>query len=152
MDEEDFFKIIGFIVFCMFLIYYIVKCLHFQTSIIEGLENKPDTVATTSGGVAGNAKTYVDQIKSITVKLDDELLMDKYKSDYEEVIIATDDLIDRLMLKALLSAKIDPARPDAIVGTINIINMMKGGKDALNDVMKFLDKQKGTIASSTGLF
>ena len=150
MDEEDFFKIIGFIVFGMFLIYYIVKCLHLQTSIIEGLENKPDTVATSTGGVAGNAKAYLDQIKAITIKLDDELLMGKYKKDYEEVIIAADDLIDRAMLKTLLNAKLDPARPETIAYQLQAITILKNEKEALNDVMKFLDKQ--TAIPTSGLF
>jgi hypothetical protein len=152
MDEEDFFKIIGFIVFGMFVIYYVVKCLHFQTSIFEGLENNPDTVAAPTGGVAGSAKDYLAQIKAITVKLDDVLLMDKYKADYEEIVIATDDLIDRLMVKALLSVKIDPARPEMIVQQLQAVTMLKNDKDALNSVMTFLNKQSGSAVASTGLF
>jgi len=152
MDEEDFFKIIGFIVFGMFVIYYVVKCLHFQTSIFEGLENNPDTVAAPTGGVAGSAKDYLAQIKAITVKLDDVLLMDKYKADYEEIVIATDDLIDRLMVKALLSVKIDPARPEMIVQQLQSVAMLKNDKDALNSVMTFLNKQTGSAVASTGLF
>jgi len=150
MDEEDFFKIIGFIVFGMFLIYYIVKCLHLQTYIIEGLENKPDTVATSENGVAGSAKNRLDQIKATTIKLDDELLISKYKKDYEDIIIAADDLIDRLMLKTLLNAKLDPAKPESIVYQLQAVTILKNEKEALNDVMKFLDKQTATPAS--GLF
>jgi len=150
MDEEDFFKIIGFIVFGMFLIYYIVKCLHLQTSIIEGLENKPDTVVTSENGVAGSAKNRLDQIKATTIKLDDELLISKYKKDYEDIIIAADDLIDRLMLKTLLNAKLDPAKPESIVYQLQAVTILKNEKEALNDVMKFLDKQTATPAS--GLF
>jgi len=149
MSIEDVFVAIGFIVFCLAIIYYFGQCLSFNTSIIEGLDNaeKPDAVTskTPAGGVGANAAQYAENIKAITVKIQDELLIDKYKTDYEKVILATDEMIDMLMLKTLLSMK-----PDAPGQTLQSLNVMKNSKDALNDVMKFVDKGGSTTTSSMG--
>jgi hypothetical protein len=152
MDQDDFFKIIGFIVFGMFLIYYVVKCLHLQTSIIEGLENKPDTVASSSVGIGANAAQYAENIKAITVKLHDELLIEKYGKDYSNVIIETDNLIDMLMLKTVLNIKYDPAYPERSINNLYTLTYLKNSKDALNDVMKIVDKGSSTTAAASSSF
>ena len=148
MSIEDVFIAIGFIVFCLAIIYYFGQCMSFQTSIIEGLENadKPDAVTskTPAGGVGANAAQYAENIKAITVKIQDELLIDKYKTDYEKVVLATDDLIDNLMLKTLLSMK-----PDSPGQTLQSLSVMKNSKDALNDVMKFVDKGGSSTTTTT---
>ena len=54
-------------------------------------------------------------------------------------------MIDMLMLKTLLSMK-----PDAPGQTLQSLNVMKNSKDALNDVMKFVDKGGSTTTSSLG--
>jgi len=145
---EDIFIAIGFIVFCLAIIYYFGQCMSLNTSIIEGLENadKPDAVTskTPAGGVGANAAQYAENIKALTVKMQDELLIDKYKGDYEKVILATDEMIDMLMLKALLSMK-----PDAPMAALQGITMFKNSKDALNDVMKFVDKGGSTTTTTT---
>ena len=149
MDEQDFFKIIGFIVFGMFLIYYVIKCLHLQTSLIEGLTNegetseKPDTVksANLTSGSGANAEKYADAIKSLTVKMQDELLIGKYRKDYENAIINLDDFVSILMLKQVLSLKPNDGNPKANIEMLASLNILKSSKDALNSTMTFLDKQ-----------
>lgn len=147
MSVSDIFMAVGFIVFSLAIIYYFGQCMSFQTSIIEGLENKPDTVTTSTGGVGANAAAYADSIKALTVKIQDELLIDKYKGDYEKVIIATDDLIDMLMVKHVLSVKYDPTNLGRSAISLYELDYLKNSKNALNDVMKTLDK--GGVSSTT---
>lgn len=139
MSLGDTFKIIGFVVFCLAIVYYFGQCMKLHTTIIEGLENadkKPDAVAAkTDGGIGANAAQFAENIKSIAVKMQDELLIDKYKGDYEKVILETDALLDMLMLKTLLTIK-----PDTPLQSLQTLSVMKNSKDALNDVMKFVDK------------
>jgi hypothetical protein len=144
MEGEDFFKIIGFIVFGMVLIYYSVKCLQLQTSMIEGLTNPeaPDTTASpSSNGEAGNAANYAAAIKAKVVQLQDELLISKYRKDYENAIIAMDDYVSMLMLKQVLNMKPNDTNIKANMETINALNILKSSKDALNATMKFVDTQ-----------
>lgn len=144
MDGEDFFKIIGFIVFGMFIIYYIKQCIYFQATIIEGLTNSeaPDTTATpSSNGEAGNAANYAAAIKAKVVQLQDELLISKYRKDYENAIIAMDDYVSMLMLKQVLNMKPNDTNAKSNMETINALNILKSSKDALNATMKFVDTQ-----------
>ena len=105
MNQEEIFKIIGIIVVCFFIIYMTLKMFSLQTQVIEGLTNPDGTTTTSSSssGEAGNAVSYAATIKSHVVKLQDELLISKYRKDYEAVIINLDDYIGYLMIKLTLN-------------------------------------------------
>ena len=94
MNQDELFKLIGIIVFGCFIIYVILKMFKLQTNIIEGLTNK---------GEAGSAETYSKGIKSQVVKIQDELLINKYRKDYEAAIINLDDYVGLLMIKQALN-------------------------------------------------
>jgi hypothetical protein len=108
-----------------------------QYSLIEGMTDASGNVTTpTSNGIAGNAAAYGAQIKAATIKLQDTFLISKYRSDYETVILNLDDLVDNLMLKTVLS--IDTNNPGDNVKKLAEMNQ---AKLALNNVMKYVDKQ-----------
>ena len=108
-----------------------------QYSLIEGMTDDSGTAATsTDNGIAGNAASYGAQIKAATIKLQDTVLISKYRSDYETAILNLDDLVDNLMLKTVLS--IDTSNP---ADGLKKIAEMNQAKWALNNVMKFVDKQ-----------
>jgi hypothetical protein len=144
---EDIFIAIGFIVCSLAIIYYFGQCMALNTSIIEGLENKDEAASPASGinGIAGKAAASTDTIKAETVKLQDLLLIDKYKADYEKKIIALDDYLDMAML--LTTLRISEAKD--IEPLISGLVKLKTGRDALNDVMKTLDKTPGESSTSS---
>jgi hypothetical protein len=108
-----------------------------QYSLIEGMADASvNDVTATGNGIAGNAPAYGAQIKADTIKLQDTFLISKYRSDYETVILNLDDLVNNLMLKTVLS--IDTNNPDE---SIKKLAEMNQSKMALNNVMKFVDKQ-----------
>jgi hypothetical protein len=108
-----------------------------QYSLIEGMTDDSGTAATsTDNGIAGNAASYGAQIKAATIKLQDTVLISKYRSDYETAILNLDDLVDNLMLKTVLS--IDSNNP---ADGLKKLSDMNQAKLALNNVMKFVDKQ-----------
>ena len=141
MNDDDILKVVVFIILGIAFIYYVSKCMNLQSSLIEGLENeKPDTVATpSSNGVAGNAAKYAAAIKAQAVKLQDELLVSKYRKDYESAIINMDDYVSMMMLKMVLSMKAGDANPKANIELLGSLNVLKNSKDALNTTMKYLD-------------
>lgn len=157
MNSEEFFKNIGFGVFCILfglaIVYYFGQCMSFQTSIIEGLENKDEAAAkttTTPTNIAGGTLASVDAIKAETVKISDALLIDKYKDDYVKKIIALDDYFDMVILSTAL--QISPGSPSGGGMTdqfIKNMTMLKAGREALNDAMKTLDKSSGSTSSSS---
>lgn len=103
---------------------------HSQTS------TKTSTPSNTSvtNGIAANSATYAANIKAQTIKLSDTLLVSKYRSDYENVVLNMDDLVNNLMLQATLS--VDQSSPSESLEAISKLNQCK---TALNNVMKFID-------------
>ena len=143
MNQEEIFKIIGIIVVCFFIIYMTLKMFSLQSQVIEGLTNSDETVSpsyNSSSGESGNAISYASSIKSRVIKLQDELLISKYKKDYEDVIINLDDYISYLMIKQTLNMKLD-GDLESNVEAIEKLNILKNSKDSLNATMTFLDKQ-----------
>ena len=124
----------------MYIVYFLVnKYASSPYSIIEGLESRtPDA---TGNGEAASAATYAATIKANFVKMQDELLIPKYRKDYETTIINMDDYISMLMLKQVLNMNLNNTDMKAVTENINRLNILKSSKDALNDVMKFVDKQ-----------
>ena len=141
MNQEEIFKIIGIIVVCFFIIYMTLKMFNLQTQVIEGLTN-PDgtTTSSSSSGEAGNAVSYAATIKSHVVKLQDELLISKYRKDYEAVIINLDDYIGYLMIKLTLNMNLSGDMATNIKAIENL-NILRNSKESLNATMTFLDKQ-----------
>ena len=89
---------------------------------------------TSSPGVAGNAASYAAQIKAQAIKIEDQLLISKYRSDYETVILNLDELVNSLMLQTALNvSQTDPKK-----ALIELSNLHQA-KSALNDVMKYVD-------------
>ena len=91
--------------------------------------------STTSNGIAGNAAAYGASLKTQSIKAQDSFLISKYRTDYENVVINMDDLVNSLMLQTTLS--IDPSSPHDSLGKLVMLN---NAKAALNTVMKFIDK------------
>ena len=144
MKQDEFFKIIGIIIVCFFIIYMAMKMFQLQTSVIEGLTNADGTISPSStppsSGEAGTAASYAAAIKAQVVKLQDELLIAKYRKDYEAAIINLDDYIGYLMIKQTLNMKLG-ADMKSNIESINNLNILKNSKDSLNATMTFLDKQ-----------
>jgi hypothetical protein len=146
MNDDDILKVVIFIILGIAFIYYVMKCMNLQSSLIEGLTNKnpdkPDTVVydVSADGTAGNAATYAATIKAQSIQLQDELLVSKYRKDYENAIINMDDYVSMLMLKQVLSMKAGDVDSKANIELLNNLNILKSSKDALNTTMTYLDK------------
>jgi hypothetical protein len=140
MNQDEIFKIIGILIVSFFIIHIVVKMFHLQTSVIEGLTNNETSTTTNASGEAGTASSYAAAIKAQVVKLQDELLVAKYRKDYEAAIINLDDYIGYSMLKLSLNFKMKDDIKENI-DTIEKLNALKNAKQSLNETMAFLDKQ-----------
>jgi len=143
--NDEFLKIVGIVIVSLFIMYMIVKLLRLQSSVVEGLTNPDSSSTSTSSsgatlGAAGQAANYAASIKANLVKLQDELLVAKYRKDYETVIINLDDYVGFLMIQQTLNIKQDGNVANNIAA-INNLNILKSAKESLNATMTFLDKQ-----------
>jgi len=107
-----------------------------KTNTTKTNTTNTNTTSDVNNGIAGNADSYASAINAQTVKIQDTLLVSKYRSDYENVIINMHDLMNNLMLSTVLN--INHEDPTNDLGTIISLNETC---NALNNVMKFLDKQ-----------
>ena len=133
--EKYIIKLTVFVLIC-FVSYLLFRSIN--TNYIEGMTSDSLTnsiTSTTSSGVAGNAQSYAANIKSLTVKNQDTLLISKYRNDYENVILNLDDYVNTLMLQTALN--IDPVKSSESLDKLRALNETKS---ALNNVMKYIDK------------
>lgn len=79
-------------------------------------------------------------IQSKITILDDELMLKKYKKDYETTIINMDDYINLLMMQQIAKTKYDSGLGTTLK-SLESLNTLKASKDALNAAMTYLDKQ-----------
>lgn len=110
----------------------------FKEGMTDDSSTNSDTIESSSeNGIAGNAATYGANIKSQTIKMQDTLLISKYRSDYETAILNLDDLVNNLMLKTALTVNKDKPQQ-----TLMALSQLQQSKVALNTVMKFIDSSK----------
>jgi len=138
--SENFFKtliVIAIVIVLFYLVFGSIK----KMRIMEGLDNMASTNnpdSNISSGETSGAASYAAQIKAEVIKLQDELLISKYRKDYESAIINLEDLINFSMLKLALDMKTDISKD---VKNIEMLNSFSKAKSSLNEVMKFIDKQ-----------
>ena len=134
--------------FLLFLfVCLIIYFLFSYTPVREGLTDASGNTTTSStsstssstsssstSGVAGNAQTYASNIKNAFIKNQDILLISKYRTDYENVVINLDDYINSMMLQTTLS--LDASNPQKGLDALTKLN---DSKAALENVMKFID-------------
>jgi hypothetical protein len=148
MNKELFYNLIIFVGICI-LSYIIFRSLNFKegmgssnnsnnknSSGSNNSNNSSSSSSSSSNGVGGNAAGYGANIKSQVVKIQDTVLISKYRTDYENVIINMDDLVNNLMLETTLT--IDQSKPQEGLAKLAGLN---NAKIALNSVMKFIDSK-----------
>lgn len=128
------FFIICIIIFFVFRNFYI-KAYNSNVSIKENFSNEKSSGA---HGIAGNAPGYSNDLKSSIVKLNDQLLIGKYRTDYENSILHLDDYLNTLMLHAALNIdhSKDPSNPCT---NFEKLSTLYNSKQALNSIMKHID-------------
>jgi hypothetical protein len=108
-----------------------------MTTKTDASGNPAPPAGSITNGVAGNAAGYAAQLKSAVIKSQDELLISKYRSDYENAVLNLDDYLNSLMLQTALS--VNQNNPQL---AINKLAQMQQAKEALNSTMKFIDSSK----------
>jgi len=141
--ESEFFKIVGIIIVVGYLIYLAIKSLTLQSSIMEGLTNNQTTTANDQAvfnNKGSGAQSYANKIQQIQQDAIKNLDISNNRTDYENVIIQMDDLINATMLKTVMSInKTDLKDEGKLIDVVEKINKLNDGKKSLNSIMKFID-------------
>jgi hypothetical protein len=134
--KEDALKVVGIVVIIGFLVFLAIKSLNIHMQVVEGLTN-PDAGNT---GVASASDDYAKSLQDQAQKLQDTLLISKYRTQYENSIIHMEEYISLLMLKCILNMN-DSKNEDVNMELVTKLNSLYNAKTALNDTMKFVDKK-----------
>lgn len=110
----------------------------------EGLDNKSDDDKRTK-----TIQDIVDKLKKETELLDDSLLLDKHRSDYEDMFLALEDYSNLALIEMLSFFASNPSLDsEAAKNMIEGINHVNSLKTTLNDVMEFMDRKQSTSTKS----
>uniref|UniRef100_A0A6C0KTF8 Uncharacterized protein n=1 Tax=viral metagenome TaxID=1070528 RepID=A0A6C0KTF8_9ZZZZ len=141
-NNEDLLKFIGMLVVVGILVFMAAKFLKLQVKVLEGATNMSDAGAASSGE-GGNASAYNAKLKASVVKMQDTLLVSKYRADYENILLNLDDYISLLMLKTSLNINLDSepeaGKPNPNLALLSSIKTLSDAKVSLNTVMKYID-------------
>lgn len=150
MELDNIYKYLGLAIIILVVVYVVMKSLTFQARLIEGMKEKDKEDASTT-----DKDKVPDAIKSHTNTILDGLLIDKYRSSYDDTIIDLEENINATLLSGVVKyAEIiatDPAS-DNSQKFIIYCNQLKAFKDTLNDTMKYLDGMKSSGAAKSGKF
>jgi hypothetical protein len=145
--DNDFLTTVIIIAAICFLLFIIFSTMSIQKESFDNNNNKnknnnsgsnkkvfTNSSNNSSNGTAGNAESFTANIQAQVIKLQDTMLLSKYRTNYENVIMALDDLVDNLMLKTALN--LNPNNPQQ---SLTELVGLHNAKNALNHVMKFID-------------
>ena len=134
MKENDMIMYIGLISLVLFLFFIISRVFTFQTSMIEGLSNKDSQ--------AQPINVTVGKVENINKVSEDHLFIEKYRSDYEDLIIHLEETtnLDMMRLIKQHGNNIEQGKTvDEQMKTIKKINELNQLKESLNSSMKYMD-------------
>ena len=149
--EKDIYQYLGLCFVVIFVSYILIRTLRFQSKIFEGLTNstKPVISKENNGKLSD---TINSNIKNVNIKMSEVLSLDKYKTNYENLIISLEEYSNTMMFAKIMSignkvgllTKSDHITDD-IIHEIDNANKLKSFIDTLNIGMKFIDNTKTSI-------
>lgn len=132
MNQNEIYNYIGLIAIFAITLFIFIKAFSYQNKVVESMT----TTTTDKDKISSNVDT-------ITNKINDTLLINKYRSNYEETIVH----LEKAVSLSLLSEVINNAEKIAgdvtsteSVKTIANLNQLKTFRETLNQTMIILDK------------
>ena len=129
--SDKLYKYVGLTVVIVFVVCVSIKSLHLNTQVIEGVTNKKDK-QTLVGDLIKNTKRDNEHTE-------DALLINKYKTDYEDLILEMEENVNLKVLELITRVKSNDYNKKTM-DTIKKINDLEQFKLTLDQTMKFLDK------------
>lgn len=81
------------------------------------------------------SSAYKARVQSAVIRMRDKLLLEKYRSNYEETVVQLDELFDQLILQEALGMNL--ATPNT--ARIAAMAQLHQAKLALNSALKYID-------------
>lgn len=136
---DNWIQLVAIAIMVIIIIYLLMKIFNIRLSKREGIENMNNDDETLPIEKV-TLESLNATIQSKLTMLDDELMLKKYKKQYETTIINMDDYINLLMMQQIVNTKYDSGI-ETTIKSLETLNILKASKDALNIAMVYLDKQ-----------
>jgi len=139
INSDNIYKYIGLFVIILISVYIVAKCLSFQTSIIEGLQLPNPRSKSIDQDNINNINTNTEEHNT---KLENSLLIDKYRDQYDDLIIKLNknthlQILQNKVLYADCLAKSQTSKCSEILD--KILQLQKFNA-SLNATMKYLEQ------------
>lgn len=117
-----------------------------KSKTIEGLNNMSDESDKTHTTI----QKIVEKLKTKNEMLEDMMLIDKHRTDYEDMFLELEDYCNLSLLEMLSmfsnNPSLDSKTSKTMIEGINEVNTLK---NTLNDVMEFMDRKSKRRTTST---
>lgn len=139
------FKIAVVFLAIMIMFYIFTNYMNLKINYDMDIQNNSEVGIEGFESSGSDAEKVKNNLNLIVSKIDDKLLIDKYRKTYEKIIEDTDELFNQLSLMEL--AKLEDATGEETSdgdGVINIsksLHMFDRGRDALENLQKYLDSK-----------
>jgi len=120
---------LGCIVLAVFVVYLCTNMLSLNRKIVEGLTSSPET-----------PMQLLESVKNSKAKYIDELQIDKYKTEYHQILLDVEDIIHLQMLAKIKNAISKDKLSDE--KTLASLAQLESSKSALGDLDEFLSHYK----------
>ncbi len=143
--ENSLIKYLGVTLFALFLIYFVLHLANSQRRLVEGLTNNDSD----DSNAGADSEKIAENIKDMSTKVIDSMLLDKYRKNYEDIVINMEELCNAVILKTIVSGKMDinqdtgdgSTESKKTLAKLALVNDLEKLKASLNSTMKFLDSQ-----------
>lgn len=133
---NDLYMYIGLFFAIVFTLVVVLKLINKNNRMLEGLTNSSDKTQST-------IQDIVDKLKKESEILEDSLLIDKHRSDYEDMFLALEDYSNLALIQMLSFFADNPSlEKESAKNMIEGINHVNTLKTTLNDVMEFIDRKR----------
>ena len=159
-NKEELYKYLGLSIAVILVVYIGVKTLKFQSKMVEGLttQTKSSQPATTAPSnlndfvlLENSAKELFDNIKTRNDKLNDIISIEKYRSDYENLLMVLEEYTNNMMFGKIITVSNKVQQNGVgknltweILYEIDNANKLKTFVETLNSTMKYIDRKKSS--------
>ena len=147
-------KYIGVFLLVLFLIYFVGHMGTYQKKLVEGLtsmdnDDDSDDDSGSSSNCGSNSDKIAENVSDMAEKITDGLLIDKYRENYENILINLDEWASASILKTLVCGKINTkqdvssSNSDAkkTIAAMAVVKDLHAFKGILEGSMKYLDQK-----------
>lgn len=140
VSQDQFFRFVGLAVIFLLLLSGAVKMLSYKKQVIEGMTNNRKLEQLAEENLENAAK----KIEARAEKINDQMLVDKYRSSYEDIITNLYDVVSSSLVVEIIHAS-DAISKDPMSNTntklIDKLNKLSSFRETLNQSITILDKK-----------